>query len=242
MAANSAAMATTMVSKRHTRIEAARGLKTLVHAGAKDKEEFTLDIPNKNNLTWVAVQRGMLEIADYAALVHRTQFSNLNFHDLMGTLFESYRADFADICEILDDGERLTTDISAKLDANVFYVLGARMMAGDKAALQAFFRRERPRYESAAKKIGWKPATPRKADPPSTTTKTPSPTKPSPAGSRNPKRGRDAGDDADGDSKEARGSRDHTSVRGRGKGRGRRQKKEAAAAGAGAAATTTTFT
>lgn len=243
IAANSSAIATTMVAKRSARVEAAKGLNSLIHAGASSRSEFTLDIPNKNNITLICIQRGVLEIADYSTLVHRTHYSTVNFHEFMAQLFEKYRPDLADILEILDDADALVADISARLDNNIFYVLGARLLAGQKAPLHAFFRRERPRYEEIAKKMGWKPsASPKKPAPQSP--KTPTPTRPSLSGN---KRDRDADTDADADvdadQPPKQDRRDHKRQGGprrRGKG-GKPKGGKGGGGGGGAAGASTTF-
>ena len=188
--ANTAAIASTMVARKASRVESVRGANSTIHAGAPTDGQFSLDLPNKNNLILIALQRGILEIAEYAALVHKTHYSSCGYNDFIAALFESYRPDLAEVVETIQDGESVTKDLSVKLDSNVFYVLGVRLMARQKTSLSAFFRRERPRYEAAAKSAGWKPTTTTKVSTP----KTPTPSKPSPATSRlhgGPKRARD---------------------------------------------------
>ena len=242
MAANCSALATTMVSQKTERVERVRGLHTLIHANAPSSGEFSLDIPNKNNITLICTQRGVLEIADYAALAHRTLYPTLNFHDFMAQLFEKYRPDMADITEIIDAPEKLVLDISANLDNNVFYVLGARLIADQKTALHAFFRRERPRYDDVAKKMGFKPSTPSKGKTPSTpkTSSTPPAARPSPVlGKRDRDRGDDADSDADDDQPNAKDARSSGTQRGPRRFRGGKAKggKKGKGGAAGASAT-----
>ena len=163
LAANSAALASTLVAKRTSRVDTAKGRYGLIHEGASGAAEFTLDIPNKNNLTFIGIQRGLLEIAEYTVLMHRTHFQGCSYNDFVAATFDLYRADIAEVVEVVSDATALTKDVAAALDSNTFYVLGARLLANQKASLQAFFRRERPRYDSAAKKAGWKPPAPKAA-------------------------------------------------------------------------------
>jgi hypothetical protein len=125
-----------------------------------------------------SVQRGVLEIADYAGLMHKTHFHTIFYAPFMTALTTLYRREITEVRTAVEDKDALTRNIATALDQNAFYILGARALAGDATALTSFFTKERARYEEAAKKCGWKP--------PSAATATPPPTKPSPVGGKRP--------------------------------------------------------
>jgi hypothetical protein len=133
---------------------------TMYVDGATGTEHLTLAATQKNVMILLALQRGLLDIADYAALVHRTLFSTVAFGPFMSALHSLYRKELHEIKEALETKDQIGKDLSTSLDQNAFFVLGARLIARDQSALGVFFRKERVRYEDAAKKCGWKPIAP----------------------------------------------------------------------------------
>lgn len=112
---------------------------------------------DKKAMMLLAIQRGALDISDYASLMHRTLYSSVNFSVFMTALHTMYRKEIHEVTDAISRIENSDKDLATFLDQNAFFVLGTRLLARDASALETFFRNERQRYEDAAKKCGWKP-------------------------------------------------------------------------------------
>ena len=127
--------------------------KTIVTNGSDAK--ITLRIVHKIILMLTATQRGLTEVADYASQMHRTHYSSVSFATFMDTLHALYRKELHEVKDVLENSDNVGKDVSTTLDQNTFFILGSRVLARDTANLEAFFRKERTRYEATAKKCGW---------------------------------------------------------------------------------------
>jgi hypothetical protein len=206
IAANAAFIAATMIQNAAKNVKQATGPRNAITTGAP-ATQMTLDIPNKNNITFACLLRGLLEFADHSALTHRSLYSSTTcgYHDFMAALHDNMRPDIAEITKTIQDPEEITKDVAAALDGNVFFAAGAHAMLGAKPAMEEFFRKEAGRFLTVAKNAGWKPK-------PKPTPSTPTPTKPSPDRATDPSAGTKRkpdtdlkhdtdGDDTSGDSK-----------------------------------------
>jgi hypothetical protein len=157
--ANTAASAASLVKNQSRTVRTVTIKRDAVAAEAPDGV-IGIDVVHKNTLSLLSVQRGLLEFADHAALTHRTFFASAScaFNDFMTKLFASLRPDIAEITSIIQNPDTITKDISSNIDSNTFYVAGVLALTGNKPALEAFFRKEKARFETVAKAAGWKPA------------------------------------------------------------------------------------
>ena len=147
---------------------AAIGAATLANRTAVAKRLISTKAPNGNmdkavairNLTTLAVaQKGVLEVIEYAQLTHQHLFRPVKYDKFMEEIHTSFRHDINEITDLLSSSSDIVDDMSARLDSNAFSAIGVAVMQQDEAKTKAMWRKEKVRYEAAAKKLGWKPAT-----------------------------------------------------------------------------------
>ena len=106
----------------------------------------------------IVAVRGFVERVDHLVEVQHKVYKPLaSGSSWLKAIHESLRGDVATLRDVIEKPGRLFS-LAQYLESNSFAALGAAVTTRDASALRAFFRRELPREEAQAKKLGWKPA------------------------------------------------------------------------------------
>ena len=153
---------------------------TLVKNGGTEKTKIK-DL-QKSMFTLLICGRGLLERVDHLVEVQHKIFRSLaSGSSWLKGIHEVLRPDLAAMRDVIEKPGRLFNS-AQYLESISFASLGAAITSRDASATRAFFRRELPREEAQAKKLGWKPSTKPKADEGSVEdAAAPSPDRPAPA-------------------------------------------------------------
>jgi len=141
---------------RHVRVQAG-----VMVRSADDSKDLSLRATLTNIAVLGLVSLGLIEWHDYVSYVaYSNIYKRVKATDLLRTVHESVLPDLAKVREALDSHAPVTTELDAKLDGNIFLVLGTLARKKDRSGLAAFYRHERSRrLDVLAKKLGWKPTT-----------------------------------------------------------------------------------
>jgi len=110
-----------------------------------------------NMFALVVTLRGVVEHTDHIIAVQHKIYKSLSFSSSwIKGMHEALRPDFAAIRDVVERPERIGSP-GQFLEATSFASIGAAMVQRDASTARAFFRRELPREDAIAKKLGWKP-------------------------------------------------------------------------------------
>ena len=147
---------------RHIKIPADAMVKS-----ADDSKELSLRATLTNMAVLGLLSLGLIEWHDYVAYVaYSNIYKRIKAVDLLRAIHESVLPDLAKVREVLDSHAAVSAELDAKLDGNIFLILGTLSRKKDRSGLAAFYRHERSRrLDVLAKKLGWKPTASSSASP-----------------------------------------------------------------------------
>ena len=172
-----------------------------VKKGSASGDPIPMATVFRNIISLMTLIRAVLERYEHLTIVQRdvwmkekslTSSAKTRWFDEVAL---QYAPDFAQVYDMLNDGVSVFGDVTTKIDANAFYVLGVGLVTHNHALVTQWVRAEKKREEDAAKKLGYKPGSSPPSSPPAATGagaaagSTTPPAKPSPATGRGRNRG-----------------------------------------------------
>ena len=109
--------------------------------------DLGLKMIHKKVMMLMSAQRGLLEIADYASLMHRTMFSSINFGAFMTALHTLYRKEIHEVTDTIGKLDNAAKDLSVLLDHRTRSSFSGRTFS---RAMPAHLRPSSGRSDSAS--------------------------------------------------------------------------------------------